>query len=157
MEHKTLSDLGHVADFVPEMPSARLTRRERLEQWVDALEREPERQLSTLHEIEHKSCNERRASRVDNSPLTVAFENPALRADGLASDKLGDAMDYFELSDGEAHRAFCSCFYGESMTAGAVAARLKHVAERPSLRAPLAIWAVSIILIATPFLSRLLP
>jgi len=75
MEHKTLSDLGHVADFVPEMPSARLTRCERLEQW--------------------------------------------------------------------AHRAFCSCFYGESMTAGAVAARLKHVAERPSLRAPLAIWCES--------------
>ena len=40
MEHKTLSDLGHVADFAPEMPSVRLTRRERLEQWVDALERE---------------------------------------------------------------------------------------------------------------------
>ena len=156
MEHKPLSDLSHVADVLPE-PSARLTRRERLERWVEALERQPERRLSTLHEIEHKSCNERRASRVDNSPLTVAFENPALRADGLASDKLGDAMDYFELSDGEAHRAFCSCFYGESMTAGAVAARLKHVAERPSLRAPLAIWAVSIILIATPFLSRLLP
>ena len=89
MEHKTLSDLGHVADFVPELPSARLTRRERLEQWVDALEREPERQLSTLHEIEHKSCNERRASRVDNSPLTVAFENPALRAMVLRATNSG--------------------------------------------------------------------
>ena len=129
MEHKTLSDLGHLADFVPEMPSARLTRRERLEQWVNALEREPERRLSTLHEIEHKSCNERRASRVDNSPLTVAFENPALRADGLASDQLGDAMDYFELSDEEAHRAFCSCFYGESMTARGVGGRPIHEAQ----------------------------
>src|SRR5215211_3685250 len=151
---KPLSDLSHVADVLPE-PSARLTRRERLERWVETLEREPERRLSTLHEIEHKSCNERRASRVDNSPLTVAFENPALRADGLASDQLGDAMDYFELSDEEAHRAFCSCFYGESMTAGAVAGRLRSI-TKPAIHAPVAIWCVGALIVAVPFIARLL-
>jgi len=37
MEHKPLSDLSHVADLLPEA-SARLTRRERLERWVEALD-----------------------------------------------------------------------------------------------------------------------
>src|SRR5829696_8144699 len=74
MEHKPLSDLSHVADVLPE-PSARLTRRERLERWVEALERQPERRLSTLHEIEHTSCNERRASRVE-LPAFGSFREP---------------------------------------------------------------------------------
>ena len=81
------------------MSSARLTRRERLERWAEALERDPGRRLSTLHEIEHKPRDERRALRVENSPLSVAFADPVLRADGLASDKFGDATDYFELAD----------------------------------------------------------
>ena len=118
MEHKPLSDLCNVADLVPETPKASLTRRERLERWIQVLDREPGRALNTLHQIEHKPLDARRASRVDNSPLSVAFNDPILRADGLASDRLGDAVEYFELSDEEAHRAFCSCYYGESMTAG---------------------------------------
>jgi hypothetical protein len=155
MEHKTLSALGHVADLVPERPSACLTRRERLERWTEALERDPGRRLSTLQEIEHKPRDARRALRVENSPLSVAFADPVLRADGLASDKFGDATDYFELADGEAHMAFCSCFYGESMTAAAVAERLRHITNRPSLRVPIVIWAVTAVLITTPLLSRL--
>src|SRR3954452_3502317 len=34
MEHKPLSDLSNVADLVPETPKASLTRRERLERWI---------------------------------------------------------------------------------------------------------------------------
>src|SRR5215204_5291317 len=91
MEHKRLSDLSNVADLVPETPKASLTRRERLERWIQVLDREPGRALKTLHEIEHKPRDARRGSRVDNSPLSVAFNDPILRADGLASDRLGDA------------------------------------------------------------------
>jgi hypothetical protein len=112
MEHKPLRDLSRVADVVPETPKLSLTRRERLERWIEVLGREPGRALNTLREIEHKPRDARRASRVDNSPLTVAYNDPVLRADGLASDRLGDAVDYFELSDEEAHRVFCSCLYG---------------------------------------------
>ena len=155
MEHKPLSDLSNVADLVPETPKASLTRRERLERWIQVLDREPGRALNTLHQIEHKPLDARRASRVDNSPLCVAFNDPILRADGLASDRLGDAVDYFELSDEEAHRAFCSCYYGESMTAGAVAGRLRSIAK-PAIGAPLAIWGVGAVIVAVPFLARLL-
>ena len=155
MEHKPLSDLSNVADLVPETPKASLTRRERLERWIQVLDREPGRALNTLHQIEHKPRDARRASRVDNSPLSVAFNDPILRADGLASDRLGDAVDYFELSDEEAHRAFCSCFYGESMTAGAVAGRLKSI-TKPAIHAPVAIWCVGALIVAVPFIARLL-
>ena len=155
MEHKPLSDLSIVADLVPETPKASLTRRERLERWIQVLDREPGRALNTLHQIEHKPRDARRASRVDNSPLSVAFNDPILRADGLASDRLGDAVDYFELSDQEAHRAFCSCYYGESMTAGAVAGRLKSI-TKPAIYAPVAIWGVGALIVAVPFIARLL-
>ena len=49
MEHKPLSDLSIVADLVPETPKASLTRRERLERWIQVLDREPGRALNTLH------------------------------------------------------------------------------------------------------------
>src|SRR4051812_7117684 len=52
MEHKPLSDLSNVADLVPEMPKASLTRRERLERWIQVLDREPGRALNTLHQID---------------------------------------------------------------------------------------------------------
>ena len=86
MEHKPFRDLSHVADLVPETPKVSLTRRERLERWIEVLGHEPGRALNTLREIEHKPRDARRASRVDNSPLTVAYNDPVLRADGLASD-----------------------------------------------------------------------
>ena len=156
MEHKPISDLSNIADLVPETQKRLLTRRERLERWIEVLNRDPGRALKTLHEIEHKPRDARRASRVDNSPLSVAFDDPILRADGLASDRLGDAIDYFELSDDDAHRAFCSCFYGESMTAGAVAGRLRSIVAKPTLGAPVAIWAVGAVIVAVPFLARLL-
>jgi hypothetical protein len=154
MEHKPLRDLSHVADVVPETPKLSLTRRKRLERWIEVLGHEPGRALNTLREIEHKPRDARRASRVDNSPLTVAYNDPVLRADGLASDRLGDAVDYFELSDEEAHRVFCSCLYGESMTAGSVAARLRSM-TKVNICAPIAIWAVCGVAIAIPLLAKL--
>src|SRR5690606_12375594 len=99
MEHKDLDYLRSVADVQPKP----LTRQERLERWISLLERDPARRLNSLGEIEYKPPAERDMVREDNSPLTVAYKDPILRADGLASDRLGDAMRYFGLSDGQAH------------------------------------------------------
>jgi hypothetical protein len=85
-----------------------LTRRERLERWAELLEREPSRKLKSLGEIEFRSQTERDAMRADESPLALAYADPLLRIDGLASDKLGDAIAYFELSEGQVHRLLCS-------------------------------------------------
>ena len=72
-------DLSHVADLVPETPKLSLTRRERLERWIEVLGREPGRALNTLREIEHKPRDARHASRVDNSPLRGLRRSSASR------------------------------------------------------------------------------
>jgi hypothetical protein len=101
-----------------------MTRAERIERWMEALQREPRRKLRALPEIEHKPSEERRAIRVENSPISVAFEDMALRAEGLAGDTLGEAMDFFEMSDREAHTALCSCLFGGTVESGLAARRV---------------------------------
>ena len=91
MKHTPVAEISRVADVHPVPLKPPLTRVERLGRWAEALEREPDRVLTSLEEIEWKSEAERRDMRTDRSALTVAFEDPVLRADGLASDRLGDA------------------------------------------------------------------
>ena len=88
MEHKPVEKLRSVAE-VHEFKQGFLSRRERLERWAEILERRPKRRLRSLGEIEFTPEEARPELRSDNSPLTVAFEDAVLRADGLRSDKLG--------------------------------------------------------------------
>ena len=126
MEHQPLNELRSIADVQP----ASMTRRERLERWVELLDREPLRLLKSLGEIEFRPRAERHMMRADNSPLTVAFEDPVLRAEGLISDRLGDASKFFELSEGQAHRVLCSCLSGRATQARTIAARVRGIANR---------------------------
>jgi hypothetical protein len=130
MEHKPRVDLQVVADLRPVETRAPMTREERLARWVEALERDPKRMLRPLQEIEWKKPEERRAVRADNSPLAVAYEDPVLRAEGLVSDQLGDALDFFELTEHEAHTAFCSCHLRSSFEAELAAGRVKALMTR---------------------------
>ena len=57
------------------------------------------------------------------------LQDPVLRRDGLASDRLGDAMAFFELSNRQAHRLFCDCHYSGNMTGAGLAARLRRLAQ----------------------------
>jgi hypothetical protein len=137
MEHRPLSELSSVADLkipgqdIPVQVPA-LSKRERLDRWVELLEREPDRVLRTLDEIEWKPKAERRAMRADNSALTIAFSDPVLRAEGLLSDRFGDAVDFFQISEHDAHIVLCSCHGGEAMRADAAARRLRGI-RSPSL------------------------
>ena len=128
MQQKPLSEIRAVADVEP-VQSRSLTRRERLERWADLLEREPSRQLKTLHEIEFQPRSKRGEMRADGSPLSVAYADPVLRTEGLASDKLGDAITFFELSDGQVHRLLCSCMYGFRIEAGTAARQIRKIAR----------------------------
>ena len=130
MEHKPRIELQAVADLRPAEYRAPMRREERLARWIEVLEREPRRLLKPLREIEYGRRKERRTIRADNSPLTVAYEDPVLRAEGLASDKLVDALDFFRLSEHEAHTAFCSCHIGSAMDASHAAARLRALLNR---------------------------
>ncbi len=143
MEHKALGELRHVADVHAGNDSL-LSRRARLERWAEVLLRDPRRRLKTLQELELVPRAERGDLRADNSPLTVAFEDPVLRAAGLRSDKLGDAMDFFDLSEWQAHRLLCSCLNGVYMEAASPARKLHRMATtgRPvrSLMRALGAW-----------------
>jgi hypothetical protein len=152
MEHKDLDTLRNVADVQPQP----LTRQERLQRWIELLERDSARRLNSLGEIEHKPPAERALVREDNSPLTVAYDDPVLRADGLASDRLGDAMRYFEISDGQAHYALCSCLSGHTVEAGSFARRLRNSTGSTAWHSAIGAWALASFAVALPGIVYLL-
>jgi hypothetical protein len=129
MKYTPVSEISRVADVHPVPLRPPMTRVERLERWAEALEREPDRVLTSIEEIEWKPKDERRALRAESSALTVAFEDSVLRQEGLASDRLGDAATFFRLTDAEAHFALCSCVYGRTMQAGVAARRVRMIAH----------------------------
>jgi hypothetical protein len=130
MEHKSLDEVRDVADILPDWLHARpLSKRERLERWAEALEREGGRRLKTLFEIEYAPPAKRAALRADNSPLSVAFNDPRLRAEGLAGDSVGDATAFFGIGERELHDILCFCYHGETMSADMAAARVRVAAR----------------------------
>jgi len=131
MEHRPLSELGHVADLKPSQTPV-LSKRERLDRWAELLEREPDRLLRTLDEIEWKPKAVRLAMRADGSALTVAFNDPVLRSAGLLSDRFGDAVNFFQISEHDAHIVLCSCHGGESMRSEEAVRRVRGI-RSPSL------------------------
>ena len=120
MEHRTSAQLRGIADVI--FPQE-LSKKERLERWALALEKRKGTRLSTLRETEYTPVNERSALRQENSPLTVAFEDPVLRSAGLTSDRFDDVAHW------QRHEVVCGCHFGETVAAEAVAARLRHVSE----------------------------
>jgi hypothetical protein len=153
MEYKAVDQLRQVADVHAEREP--LSRAARLERWAELLEREPAR-LRSLGEIEFKTPEERRVLRVNGSPLTVAFSDPVLRADGLSSDMLGDATSYFGLSDRQVHRLLCSCMNGSSIAGDLAARRIRSFAKPTSGLQPLAwVGGAAAAIAATPILLRL--
>jgi hypothetical protein len=142
MEHRPVEDLRVVADVhLGDQPL--LSHKERLERWADALAAQPARRLKSLGEIEFTPKAERPLLRADNSPITVAFEDPVLRTAGLQGDRLGDAMTFFGLSERQAHRLLCSCMNGWSMESGATARKVHRLAN-PNIRARVMAWAAGL-------------
>ncbi|QCI65248.1 hypothetical protein [Phreatobacter stygius] len=129
MKHESLAEIRQVADiFSLGRDVPRLSHRERLERWAAVLDQH-EGQVVPLVRIEDYAPRERDNLRGDKTPLSVAFSDPILRADGLLSDRLGDAVGFFGLGHAEAHRLLCDCHYRGTMTAPKVAARLRAIAR----------------------------
>jgi hypothetical protein len=133
MEYKTLSEVTQSAR-VSSGPgvSALALRRERLQRLAALLEahRGPVRLLARM---EYLSAEQRAQLRADPSPLTIAFRDPALRAAGLKSDRLGDAMVFFMLNEGQTHHLLCDCHYPATVTAEMIAGRIRAHARKPTL------------------------
>jgi hypothetical protein len=140
VKHELLDELKSKAEIVfSKTEVKKMPRRERIERWATLLEHHQGRLLPFLR-TEYLSYEARRALRADNSPLALAFSDPILRNDGLASDTLGDGIDYFGLSEQKAHRLLCDCHYSGTMTGKEVASRLRTAAQ-PGLGERLWAWA----------------
>jgi hypothetical protein len=140
MEHKTLQQIRDVADILPERQRPRpLSRRQRLERWAEALEREGARRLKTLREIEYVPPGDREALRADDSPLTVAFNDPRLRADGLVGDTVGDAAAFFGMSPMQLHGILCTCHHGPTIAADTAAERIRTAVRQQQVYAQAAL------------------
>ena len=142
MEHKTQKQIRDVADILPSyLQTNPLSKCERLELWAGALERQGERRLRTLLEIEYLPAAKRALLRADDSPLSIAFSEPRLCAEGLAGDTIGDVAAFFGISERQLHDIVCYCHSGETVLAQTVAMRIRAVvtkeAEHKSL---LAVW-----------------
>jgi hypothetical protein len=122
MKHTSTEELKRVADVYPErLRDTVMSRAERLARWAELLEAEPARRLNTLHETEFQLGARQSELRADDSPITVAFSDPFLRAAGLKNDTYGEAKRFFEITDWQLHDILCYCHYGVSMTAATAA------------------------------------
>ena len=137
MRHTPVNDLHALANVRPAQAS-RMSRLERLRRWASILERDPAQALRPLYRVELYAEGERGRLRGDNTPLSVAYADPVLRSEGLASDRLGDGGGFFGLSDRDMHALVCDCRYGGRMRAGDVARRLRAITDRNPLRR---LWA----------------
>ena len=97
-----------------------------------------DRQIGTARSfssIEYIHPEQQALMRADRSPLTIACEDPVFRAQGHRTDRLGDAIAFFNLSQGEAHYLLCDCHYARcAVDAGRIAKRVRSVARRPTSR-----------------------
>ncbi|MDX8533077.1 hypothetical protein RFM41_14705 [Mesorhizobium sp. VK25A] len=127
MKHQTAHELQSVAVIDRLGPVPLATRRQRIERWAALLDRNPVRSLAALVGTEYVDPEVRAEARAAGSPLTVAFEDPLLRAAGLQSDTYGEAKRFFELSDWQLHEVVCSCHVGATMQANWAAARVRRL------------------------------
>jgi hypothetical protein len=135
MEYKPLEEIRSAATVVSITPSpgeCRERRRARLERLATALERH-DGTINLFSRVEYLSKSERSLLRVDNSPLTIAYRDPVLRAQGLAGDRMADAMEFFALSDRQAHLLLCDCHTVGPTTSRMLAARVRVVAQRRTM------------------------
>ncbi|MBB4187677.1 MULTISPECIES: hypothetical protein [Sinorhizobium] len=125
MKHHALEQLQIVAEVKQDFPRRLTTRAERLERWAELLEQIPHRHLSTLHETEYQPARVRATMRGDDSPISVAFKDPVLRAAGMENDTYGEAKRFFELSDEQLHRVICYCHFGATVSAATAARHIR--------------------------------
>lgn len=129
MEHKSISDIAKVARISSDARvSPRALRRERLDRFATLVEQRkgPVRLLARL---EYLPRAERAVLRADNSVLSVAFDDPVFRAQGLKSDRFGDVTEFLHLTSREAHHLFCDCHYAGMVSPGMIASRTRSVAR----------------------------
>ena len=128
MEHHSLDMLRQRAEVKP--VAAVFRRREKLERWARLIEASGSLRFDTFPQLEYASAGERSAVRRDGSPFALAYADPVFREAGLEGDRYGQAVSFFELSEREAHRLFCSCMHGGTMSSEGLASELRRLSVR---------------------------
>jgi predicted acyl esterase len=134
MKHQALEQLQILAEVDQDYPRQTLTRSQRLERWAQLLEQNPERRLSTLHQTEYQPASQRAAMRGDSTPISVAFDDPVLRAAGLEDDSYGEAKRFFQLSDRQLHNVICYCHFGATVNAATAAYYIRRLVPKAGQR-----------------------
>lgn len=130
MKHQNPEELIAKATILaPGSARIEMSRVDRLKVWADALEKHSG-DLNALREIEYLRKSDLRAYCRPDTPMTVAYDQPKLRAAGLGGDTLGEAMDFFGMSNGDAHLLLCDCHYRGSMSGPGLAYRVRRYAQR---------------------------
>lgn len=132
MKHTSLDDLKVVSKVHADPQAPELSRNERLERWAWLLLRSPDRRLATLRGTEYEPPDVRHGMRASGSAISIAFEDPVLRGQGLKSDTYGDAREFFELDDWQLHGIVCYCHFGASMAAETAARCVRATISRPT-------------------------
>src|SRR6478609_1313101 len=153
MEHRTSAELKGVADVIHPQ---KLLKKELLERWALALEKRRGVRLRTLRETERKPVTEQSTLRQENSPLTVAFEDPVLRSAGLTNDTFGEVARFFGLSHWQLHEVVCNCHFGETVASEAVAARVRRLSGRSFATFAYGYAIAAALLAGTVLLSRVI-
>lgn len=125
MKHQTIEQLNIVADIQPDAEVLLDSRGQRLERWARLLEQDPGRRLTALAGTEYATPEVREGMRSAGSPITVAFEDPIFRAQGLMNDSYGEAKRFFELSDWQLHEVVCHCHVGAYLPSRWAASRVR--------------------------------
>lgn len=125
MKHQTIDQLNSIADVQPEATVLFESRSQRLERWAQLLEQDPGRRLTALAGTEYAAPDMRATMRSAGSPITVAFEDPVFRAQGLQDDTYGEAKRFFELSDWQLHEVVCHCHVGAYLPSRWAASRVR--------------------------------
>ncbi|CAN7726170.1 hypothetical protein LJR098_003601 [Rhizobium sp. LjRoot98] len=129
MKHHELDQLQYLAQINQHFPQQIMSPEDRIRRWVEVLEGQSHQVLSTLRETETQPAAARAVMRSNNSAITVAFNDPILRASGLENDTYGAAKEFFQLSDGQLHHIVCYCHFGTTVSAAKTARyiRTQHV------------------------------
>ena len=135
MEYKTLGELAGRADIrlEPAFMSMPMTKHERLERWAMLLARYPERQLSSVEEIEYGTVrSNRRSGRTIGTVGGV--RGPGFARAGSGERPGGRCRPLLRAVALGIHQLVCSCHYGRRMSAGAAALRVRAIARRAQPR-----------------------
>ena len=107
-----------------------MSKSERLHRWADSLELRKQLQREAIEGAAHTICG-RFPTQAHSSPLTVACDDWALRAEGLRGDALGTALAFFDLSEGEMQRVIdYSDDSGRTVSVAAAAERVRALARQ---------------------------